>query len=278
MIQVAREDHPPSPLLLLKFCRNCSQHSHCKINNRQLTDYGVIIWLVLTGSTRTLQNCLSVAVNPSAVTALIMVMSGGKERDAANGLHVYNCFKNKSVNKGRWENWQEEMAYCMLIFFSLYSLSLFFFFLKFNWVTSSQEDRGQKTECGEEFYIRNNYSDVFFTTRIKFRQMDLIEGLLRIWWLFWITFTLLRSFEFIGKGEDKWDGMKSLDPHVFKGPMTLWHLCYPSRGNRRCCVFVFIEMQCPQQVKRLSFPSPQPIKIHVGVSWIKMLCLLHHFC
>lgn len=71
------------------------------INNRQLTDCGVIIWLVLTGSTRTLQNCLSVAVNPSAVTALIMVMSGGKERDAANGLHVYNCFKNKSVNKGR---------------------------------------------------------------------------------------------------------------------------------------------------------------------------------
>lgn len=49
-----------------------------KKNNRQLAGCVVIIQLVLTGSSRTLQNCLSLAVSRSAVTALIMVMSGGK--------------------------------------------------------------------------------------------------------------------------------------------------------------------------------------------------------
>lgn len=137
------------------------------------------------------------------------------------------------------------MAYCMLIFsgFHILARSLFFFF-KFNWVTSSGENHGRKTECGEEFCIINNYNDVFFPTRIKFRQMDLAEELLPIWWLFQITFTLLQSFEFIGKGKAKCGGpesIKSLGPHVFKGPMMLLHLHYPSRGNRRCCTFLFIE-------------------------------------
>lgn len=61
----------------------------------------------------------------------------------------------------------------------LYSLSLFFFLLKFNWVTLV-ENRGQKIEYGEEFYTINNYNDVFFPIRIKFRQMDLAEELLPI--------------------------------------------------------------------------------------------------
>lgn len=49
-----------------------------KKNNRPLAGCVVIIQLVLTGSTRALQNCLSLAVSRSVVTALIMVMSRGK--------------------------------------------------------------------------------------------------------------------------------------------------------------------------------------------------------
>lgn len=61
----------------------------------------------------------------------------------------------------------------------LYSLSLFFFFL--NSIGSLLgENRGQKIEYGEEFYTINNYNDVFFPIRIKFRQMDLAEELLPI--------------------------------------------------------------------------------------------------
>lgn len=51
------------------------------------------------------------------------------------------------------------------------------------------ENHGQKIEYGEEFYTINNYNDVLFPTRIKFRQMDLAEELLNIWWL--LQFTLL---------------------------------------------------------------------------------------
>lgn len=42
------------------------------------------------------------------------------------------------------------------------------------------ENRGQKIEYGEEFYTMNNYNDVLFPIRIKFRQMDLAEELLAI--------------------------------------------------------------------------------------------------
>jgi len=73
------------------------------------------------------------------------------------------------------------MAYCMLIFTSFHILSLFlFFFFHIQLVTTSGKNRGQKIEYGEEFYTINNYNDVFFPTRIKFRQMDLAEELLPI--------------------------------------------------------------------------------------------------
>lgn len=72
------------------------------------------------------------------------------------------------------------MAYCMLIFFSFYILSLSFFFSLNSIGSLLVENRGQKIEYGEEFYTINNYNDVFFPIRIKFRQMDLAEELLPI--------------------------------------------------------------------------------------------------
>lgn len=64
------------------FCQNSAgtvlNTATGKRNNRQLSGCVVIIQLVLTGSAGTLQNCLSLAVSRLAVTALIMVMSGGK--------------------------------------------------------------------------------------------------------------------------------------------------------------------------------------------------------
>lgn len=70
------------------------------------------------------------------------------------------------------------MAYCMLIFSSFHILSLCPGSLfKFNWVTSV-ENHGQKTENGEEFCTINYCNDVFFSTRIKLRQMDLAQELL----------------------------------------------------------------------------------------------------
>lgn len=78
----------------------------------------------------------------------------------------------------------------MLIFSSFYILSLSFFFSWNSIGSLLGENRGQKIEYGEEFYTINNYNDVFFPIRIKFRQMDLAEELLPIWQLFQITFTL----------------------------------------------------------------------------------------
>ena len=72
------------------------------------------------------------------------------------------------------------MAYCMLIFSSFYILSLSFFFFLNSIGSLLGENRGQKIEYGEEFYTINNYNDVFFLIRIKFRQMDLAEELLPI--------------------------------------------------------------------------------------------------
>lgn len=76
------EEHMKTVLHLPSFCQNSAgtvlSTATGKKNNKQLAGCVVVIRLVLTGSTRTLQNCLSLAVSPSAVTALIMVMSGGK--------------------------------------------------------------------------------------------------------------------------------------------------------------------------------------------------------
>lgn len=66
----------------------------------------------------------------------------------------------------------------MLIFSSFHMPSLFFFLYLGH---SSWVKHGQQTEYGEDVCITNNYNDVFFTTIVKFRQMDLAEELLPIW-------------------------------------------------------------------------------------------------
>lgn len=123
----------------------------------------------------------------------------------------------------------------------------------------------------------NNYNDVLFPTRIKFRQMDLAEELLAIWWLFQFTFTLLWYFEFLGKGECKWAGLKSIKSLslCLQGSEIWLHLHHPSRGNRRCCKFCSQKWQNPQQMKRTLFALFTTYWDLCGCSWIKMLCLLH---
>lgn len=75
------------------------------------------------------------------------------------------------------------------------------------------ENHGQKIEYGEEFYTINNYNDVLSSTKIEFRQMDLAEELLAIWWLLQFTFTLLWYWSFYAKeymNGVAWKSIKSL--------------------------------------------------------------------